>query len=208
MNKVVSDFFKLYEDELHTQFKLKWMGINIIKCPFDLWNYQEIIFDTKPDIIVECGTFNGGSALYFANLLDIIGNGTIFTIDTVIHSKNLPIHNRIKYFYGSSIDFSIFNKISDMCKDKKVMVILDSDHHKNHVLKEMELYSNIVSVGCYMIVEDGCVNGNPIYENWGEGPFEAINDYLINDDRFIIDKQRENKFLMTYHPNGWLKRIK
>ena len=91
-------------------------------------------------------------------------------------------------------------------KEKKVMVVLDSDHPKNHVLQEMKIYGKFVSKGCYMIVEDTNVNGHPVLSDFGDGPMEAVTEFLENNEDFVIDKDRE-KFLLTFNPNGYLKKI-
>jgi cephalosporin hydroxylase len=182
-----------------------WFGRQILKSPLDLWIYQEIINEVRPDVIIETGTFKGASALYLANLCDLIGNGQIITIDIKIH-KNRPSHHRIRYLEGSSISTSVKDQVKSMISDKKsVLVILDSDHSKSHVLKELEFYSKLVSTGSYLIVEDSNVNGHPIRPEWGDGPFEAAEDFLKGNSNFAIDLSRE-KFLMTFNPRGYLKK--
>ena len=185
----------------------EWEGIRIYKYPSDLFLYQEIIFNNKPDLIIETGTLYGASALFFARLFDIIKNGKVISID--IEKRKLPKHPRIKYITSSSIDEKLISNLKEaISKEKKVMVILDSDHHKNHVLKEMQLYAELVSKGQYMIVEDGCVNGHPVYKKFGEGPFEAVEEFMKTNKYFKIDKKIENKFLITQNPNGFLIKTK
>ncbi len=186
------------------------MGKNVFKCPNDLWTYQEIFWDLKPDVIIECGTFKGGSAHYYAKLFDIMDlDGIVITID-VYAMPDLPKPDRIVYVSGSSISPEIFEKVKELAKGrKKVIVVLDSDHSKEHVLKEMELYHTLVSKDSYLIVEDSNLNGHPVHSGWGTGPgpMEAINEFLPNHPEFEIDKTRE-KFLMSFNPNGYLKKIK
>ena len=190
-----------------------WMGIPVYKCPTDLIIYQEIIYDLKPDIIIETGTADGGSALFMASLCDLIGRGRIITVDLlpqynkVTYKGKRPTHKRIKYLTGSSIAPEIIQQIEgDLKKSDKVMVILDSDHHKAHVLQELKLYSPFVSLNSYLIVEDTNINGHPVYAEYGPGPMEAIHEFLADNDCFVTDKGKE-KLLLTFNPGGFLKRI-
>ena len=223
MKNIIDEFHKIYygdkskEEKKFWSKKSKidepvwertfWMDTQILKCPLDLWIYQEIIFSIKPDIIIECGTWNGGSALYLASICDIIKKGKIISIDTI--KKQFPNHERIQYITGSSIDEATINSIKSQIKSLKdvVLVILDSDHRRDHVINEMKIYGKLVSKGSYMIVEDSNINGHPVYPNFGEGPYEAITEFLKTSDEFIIDKEKE-KFFFSFNPNGYLKKIK
>ncbi len=187
-----------------------WQGKHVFKSPADLWIYQEMLYETKPDVIIECGTFYGGSTLYFANLFDIMNtSGQIITID-VDAMPDMPVHKRITYLHGSSVSEEILDKVKTMVQGKeKVMVILDSDHSKGHVLKELEAYHNFVSIGCYLVVEDSNLNGHPVYSGFGHGPgpMEAMEEFLPKHPEFETDKTKE-KFFLTFNPNGYLKRVK
>lgn len=134
--------------------EMYWQGWPIVKCPLDLHQYQEIIWQTKPEAIIETGTYAGGSALFLANMLDIQGSGDVLTIDILVN-PDLPEHPRIQYMQGlSSIDLRVIERVKKFCLGKKTMVILDSYHSKEHVLKELKLYAPFVSKGAYLIVED------------------------------------------------------
>jgi cephalosporin hydroxylase len=182
-----------------------WMGVPCQKCPLDLWIYQELLFATKPDLIIETGTHSGGSALFLANICDILGHGRVVTIDVVERTR--PSHERIIYLLGSSGDPEIIAK-ARACggPDDNILVILDSDHSEQHVLRELELLSPLVKVGCYLIIEDTNINGHPTFPSFGPGPFEAVQKFLAQNPGFVIDSSRE-KFLMTFNPCGFLKRI-
>jgi cephalosporin hydroxylase len=183
-----------------------WHGHQILKCPMDMWIYQELIWKIKPDYIIETGTFRGGSALYLAHLFDLQGQGEVITID-VMERPNRPEHDRIHYLIGSSSDAEIFSQVQSMIgENKKVMVVLDSDHSRDHVFKEMQLWHGMVSQDSYMIVEDSNVNGYPVRPDFGPGPMEAISDFLQTNNMFKIDISQE-KFLMTQNPRGYLKKI-
>jgi cephalosporin hydroxylase len=183
---------------------LSWLGYQLLKCPLDLWMYQELLFRTRPDVVVETGTFQGGSALYLACILDQLGNGEVITIDTTAE-PNRPLHPRIQYVLGSSIDPGVVSKTRALVAGRRTMVILDSDHTEAHVHAEMNAYSPLVHVDDYMIVEDTNVNGHPAWPEFGPGPMEAVNRFLSARQDFEIDERCE-RFMMTLNPRGYLRR--
>jgi len=208
IKRPVYDLFHYYyyRDSLTTWGNTAWMGVPLLKLPMDLWTYQEIIHDTKPDLIVETGTNRGGSALYFANLCDIAGRGRIITVDISAPPVEAPQHPRIEYIIGSSTSPEVLERIrSNIQPGERVMVVLDSDHSEPHVRRELDLYSPLVTPGCYLVVEDTNVNGHPVFRSHGPGPMEALNDFLATNKEFSIDLSRE-KFRITFSPRGWLKR--
>ena len=194
-------FYRRY-GETDVWWDTHWLGCNVCKCPLDLWMYQEILFRTRPDVIIETGTFFGGSALYLASMCELLGNGRIVTIDVRVWGVRRD-HPRILYLSGSSVAPEVVERVKDELEDaERVMVILDSDHHKDHVLSELQQYGPLVTKDCYMIVEDTPV-GQMI--DGFAGPAEAIEEYLQSEDSFVIDRSCE-KFLMTFNPGGYLKR--
>ncbi len=155
-----------------------WMGHQVLKCPLDLWQYQEILHDLRPDLIVETGTAFGGSALFLAHALDLLGTGRVITIDLEPRSGR-PEHERITYVAGSSIDPQVTQSIADAAATAKtVMVILDSDHRRDHVLAELRTLGPLVTPGSFLIVEDTNLNGHPVEPHYGPGPMEAVNTFL------------------------------
>lgn len=187
--------------------KTKWFGVNILKCPFDLWVYQEIVTEVKPDLIIETGTYFGGTTLFLANICDLLGHGEILSID-IHHPKNLPKHKRITYLKGSSVDGEIHRKIKAFAKGKKkILVILDSEHKEAHVSKEIEFFHKIVTPGSYLIVEDSNINGHPTDPGYGPGPHEAIEKFIRRNKNFKIDKSREY-LMLTFNPDGFLKKLR
>lgn len=183
-----------------------WLGTPLWKLPLDLWIYQEILHETKPDVIIETGTYLSGSALYFASLCDLLGRGRVVTID-VEERPGRPRHDRITYLRGSSTDSAIVQQVTRMVgAEDRTMVVLDSDHACSHVARELELYSKLVGVGCYLIVEDTNVNGHPVWPDFGPGPYEAVDQFLASTRSFARDRQRE-RFLVTFNPGGYLRRI-
>ena len=205
--QIVDAFHKIWYP---IQGSVSWMGHEMCKCPFDTHMYQEIIYECKPDLIVECGTYRGGSALFLANMCDLVHHGRVVTIDIQQH-PTAPLHPRIDYLIGSSVDEKTIQIIEGLCNSvRKVMVILDSDHTKQHVLDELEIYSNFVTPHQYLIVEDTDVHGHPVREDHPAGPYEAVMEFMQNEKHasdFIFDKMCE-RFLMTLNPSGYLRRIR
>lgn len=206
----VERFQKLYYG-LHTERgtwrDTYWLGHPIMKCPLDLWLYQEIIQSTRPNVIVECGTAFGASALYLAGICDLVGRGTVITVDIDVRPHR-PEHARIVYIEGSSTDPATVARVREhIPAGARVMVILDSDHAKAHVLAELYTYGGMVSPGCYLVVEDTILNGNPVVPEHGPGPMEAMRDYLKVDRSFLTDERLGGKFLMTFNPKGYLRKV-
>ena len=206
---IVDNFHKLYYYSSVFGMTWKntvWVGIPIQKTPTDCFVYQEIIHAIRPDFIIETGTKVGGSALFFAHICDIINHGEVISVDKD-EIEDLPQHERIHYLTGNSVDLYIINLIKEKVKDKKVMVLLDSDHGKEHVLKELKLYNEMVSVGSYLIVEDSNCSGHPVFGIEGEGPMEAIVEFLKENNNFKINRNCE-KFYLTFNPYAFLVRVK
>jgi cephalosporin hydroxylase len=202
----VEAFHRLFYDTHDTTWKQTfWLGVTVRKCAFDLWTYQEILVDTRPDLIVETGTYLGGSAFYLAGICDLLGNGKIVTVD-ISAPPGRPRHRRITYLQGSSTDPGIVVRVARRARTaKRVMVVLDSNHSRDHVLRELEAYGPLVTPGCYLVVEDTNVNGNPVLPDHGPGPMEAVEEFLATTDAFEVDRSRENR-LLTFNPGGYLKR--
>jgi len=208
--KVIRQFHDLYYRRYLPQefdtINLSWFGYEVAKCPLDLWIYQELLVRTRPDFVVETGTWCGGSALYFATLLDHLGHGRVITVD-IAAKPGLPEHPRIRYVAGSSVDPVVIAQVYEAVGSQRAMVVLDSDHRAGHVYAELVAYNRLVQTGDYLIVEDTNVNGHPSYAEFGPGPMEALDRFLSQSDGFMIDRRCE-RFLMTLNPRGYLKRIK
>lgn len=204
--RVVDRFHQIYYKKFETTwYDMQWLGHRLLKCPMDMWMYQELIYRLKPDLIVETGTYQGGSAYFYASLLDLMGHGEVVTVDVDVFPTR-PEHPRITYLTGSSIADDIVERVRSHVRDKRtVLVILDSDHTEPHVRREIELFSPMVTPGSYLVVEDTCVNGHPVYETFGPGPMEAVQWFLSTTDEFTADRTME-RHLISFNPNGWLKR--
>jgi cephalosporin hydroxylase len=205
-HRVVRPFHRLFYDSgKQTWSNTYWLGVAAQKCAFDLWVYQEMLHELRPAVIVECGTANGGSALFLASICDLLGQGEVVTVD-IAEQPGRPSHERISYLTGSSTDPRTFESVKQFVGGRApVVVILDSDHSRDHVLNELRLYAPLVSVGSYLIVEDSNVNGHPVVPEFGPGPAEAVARFLTETDEFEVDRSRE-KFLLTFNPSGYLRR--
>jgi cephalosporin hydroxylase len=205
--RVIDRFHRLYyAEEARTWKNTYFLGVRTAKCPLDLWVYQELLVELRPDLVVEAGTAWGGSALWFACMLELAEtDGRVVTID-VVEEPDRPKHERITYLTGSSTSPEIVDAVRSLASAARcVMVVLDSDHRRDHVLAELEAYAPLVTPGSYLVVEDTNVNGHPVLPRFGPGPLEAVRTFLQEHPEFEIDRSRE-KFLLTFNPSGFLRR--
>jgi len=183
-----------------------WLGAQALKNPLDLWVYQEIMAETRPDLVVETGTYRGGSAFFLASICDLLGAGEVLSLDIEPVRDDYPKHARITYFGGrSSTDPEVVAEVRARAEGKRTLVILDSDHSRAHVEAELAEYAPLVPVGGYVIVEDS--NIGQIRKDLLPGPLEAIEAFVARTDAFEIDRSRE-KFLITFNPSGYLRRVR
>jgi cephalosporin hydroxylase len=193
----------------------RFRGFPVYKLPSDLWLYMELVWEVKPRTIIETGTAEGGSALYFASLLDWLGKDRIvITVDVRPLSPRYPKHDRIFYVPGfSSVDWppkrGVFRDGMQITVPPKleppVLVVLDSDHSEAHVARELDVYGPLVTEGSYLVVEDSNVNGHPVLTEHGPGPREALDRWLPDHPEFREDRARVARQLFSYHT--WLKRV-
>jgi cephalosporin hydroxylase len=189
--------------------KCHWMGVRALKNPCDAWVYQEIVYDVRPDVILEIGSMWGGSTLFMAHLLQILGKGMVISLD-IDRTRFSAKHDRIRLVTGSSFSPDVIRQVYGLCKGQSVLVIQDGAHDKEGVLKDLRNYSKLVSVNSYFIVEDGVQDlfrpgdGIGTYE---EGPLAAVEQFLAENQDFVVDSERE-RYIMTYNPRGFLKRIR
>jgi len=189
-----------------------WLGVQSQQAPTDNWSMQELIVEIAPDYIIETGTLFGGTTLFYADVLSNVNpQGKVITVDIESSagqaSKRALWQQHVEAIIGSSVDPKVADHIAQEVQGKKVLVTLDSLHTRDHVLKEMEIYSRLVSPGSYLVVQDTNINGNPVRSDFGPGPYEAVQEFLRTHDNFVVDRSRE-KFLLTFYPGGWLKRTK
>ncbi|MBZ4659097.1 MAG: cephalosporin hydroxylase family protein [Desulfacinum sp.] len=188
--------------------QVTWMGIPTLKNVMDAWIYQEILYEVRPDVVVEIGSFTGGSTLYLAHLLDLLGHGTVVSID-VNRQRFVADHPRIVVLTGDSGAPDMVQRVFQICRGKKVLAIHDGDHRAEAVLKDLRNYSPLVTPGSYFIVEDGIVDVfSPNTElGWSDpGPLEAVRTFLKENKNFEADRSRE-RYRLTYNPDGYLRRV-
>lgn len=203
-------------------YNFSWMGRPIIAFPQDMVAMQEIIWEIKPDLIIETGVAHGGSIVYYASLLELIGGeGLVVGIDIDIrkHNRDLieahPMMKRIKLLEGSSISKEIVDEVKEIAATKKkILVCLDSNHTHEHVLEELKLYAPLTSIGSYCVVFDTVVEDFPKDWKWnrpwgkGNNPKTAVFEYLKTNDNFEINKSIDHKLLISVAFDGYLKRVK
>lgn len=203
---VVREFGELYYRKYdQTWANTHWMGVRALKLPLDLWVFQEIIYETAPELLIETGSASGGSALFYAHLFDVLGRGEVLTIDrdtSQLHQR-VHDHSRISVLEGDSTDLTIVSRARDAARGKRTMVLLDSDHTAAHVRRELEAYAPLVSPECYLIVED--TNASEMHGSLRDGPGEAVAGWLDGRTDFELDRSRE-KFMFTFQPRGYLRR--
>lgn len=201
-------------------YHFEWMGRPIIQYPQDMIAMQEILWRVQPDILIETGVAHGGSLIFYASMMELIGKGEVLGIDVDIRPHNReaieahPMFKRIRLLQGSSIAPDIIAAAKSAAAGKRVLVVLDSNHTHEHVLAELEAYAAFVSVGSYCVVMDTVVDdmSKDFFSDrsWGPGdnPKTAVRDYLKTHTEFEVDEAVENKILITVAPSGYLKRIK
>lgn len=208
-------------------YHFEWLGRPIIQYPQDIVAMQELIFSIQPDLIIETGIAHGGSVIFSASMLELNAicggpaDAEVVAVDIDIRQHNReaieahPMYKRISMIQGSSVDQGIVDQVKEKTKGKtKVMVCLDSNHTHEHVLAELEAYAPLTSVGSYCIVFDTIVEDLPedFFPDrpWGVGnnPKTAVFEYLKSHSEFEIDKDMDNKLLISVNPDGFLKRVK
>jgi cephalosporin hydroxylase len=204
--RTIRSFHRLYyESPWQTWKNTRWLSVNAYKTPLDLWIYQELIVSLRPQLIVETGTAAGGSALFLATVCDAVGSGEILSIDSESRPGR-PTHDRVTYLTGSSVAPDTLAVVAECANGKApIMVILDSDHSREHVLAELRHYADLVTPGSYLVVEDTNLSGHPVVSSFGPGPTEALADFLRERTDFKADADQE-KFFLSFNPGGYLRR--
>ncbi len=209
----------VHADRYKYSYNYSWLGRPIIKYPSDIVALQEVVWRTKPDLIIETGIAHGGSAILSASILELIGKGEVLAIDIDIREHNkeaIEAHSmskRISMLEGSSLDSEIIEKVRERAAGKEVvMVVLDSHHTHEHVLKELELYSPFVSEGSYLILPDTFIEEFPegyfADRPWdvGNNPMTALREFMKSNEEFEIDREVCNKLMIAEGFDAYLKR--
>jgi cephalosporin hydroxylase len=203
-------------------YNFSWMGRPIIQYPQDMVAMQELIWKVQPDLIIETGIAHGGSLIYYASLLELIGGDAyVLGVDIDIRAHNraeIEAHKmfkRIEMIQGSSIDEDIVAEVAKHAEGKKrILVTLDSNHTHDHVLEELRLYAPFVTKDSYLVVFDTSVEFAPDDLNddrpWsvGNNPKTAVDAYLKEDDRFEIVSSIDDKLLISMAPGGYLRCVR
>jgi cephalosporin hydroxylase len=184
----------------------RWLGVPIWQNVLDAWTIQETIADVRPALLIETGTHRGGSALMYAHLMDLLGHGRVITID-IVDAHQLR-HPRVTFLHGSSIDSDIVREVTEQAAaaDGPVMVVLDGDHSREHVARELELYAPLVTPGSYLLSQDGVIDQFGFFRDSRPGPLDANQAFLEGHPEFEHDRERNERFGLTHHPLGWLRR--
>jgi cephalosporin hydroxylase len=201
--KVNFSIDSLYKGHL----KVTYNGVKAIRCPFDYVIYQMILFEVKPDLIIEIGTNKGGGALYMADILNVIGKGVIHTIDIVsIAEPIVAKHPRIKLFTEGFENYPL-----ELARDfETVLVIEDASHMYADTLAAIKKFAPLVTLGSYLIVEDGIVNALGMERDYKGGPLKALREILPKHSEFMVDRRWCDMFgtNATFNVNGYLRKIK
>lgn len=207
--------------QLEYSYHFRWMGRPVIQFPQDLVATQEILWKVKPDLVVETGIAHGGSLIFYASILELIGRGRVLGIDIEIRPHNRaaieahPMFRRIELIEGSSTDEAVFARVRAAAEGQQtVLVALDSNHTHDHVLAELRLYSQLVTPGSYLIAFDTIVDQMPpefsANRPWkpGDSPATAVAQFLKENDRFVVDEEVDHKLLISVAPGGYLRCVK
>lgn len=222
-DKTVDALFAI--DEYDYAYLWSWMGVPIIQMPADIMATQEIIWQTKPDIIIEAGVARGGSVIFMASILSMLGNnGKVIGIDIDIRAHNrdtIETHQMAKHITlieGGSSEVSTVAKVKSLIPDgARVMVVLDSNHTYDHVLSEIKAYAPMITKDCYLVVADTLLGRLPegkapqkraIVCELGNEPLTALNDYLKINDRFEVDEALNGRLVLSSSPGGYCKCVK
>ena len=221
LQRIAGELFRKSFEHRYS-YNFTWMGRPIIQYPQDIMAMQELIWSIRPDLIIETGIAHGGSLVFYASMLELLGNdGFVLGIDIDIRAHNRraidghPMSKRIRLIEGSSIDPEIVAQVASIVQGRnRVLVALDSNHTHDHVLRELQLYSPLVTEGSYLVVFDTVVEDMPkslfFDRPWspGNSPKTAVHEFLRGNDRFEIDQQVEGKLLLTVSPDGYLRCIR
>lgn len=185
-----------------------WLGQPIWQNILDLWIIQEAISEIRPALLIETGTNRAGSALFYAHLMDLMGEGRVVTVD--ILKQHEVEHPRVEFLIGSSTDDDIVERVREAAAeaDGPVMVILDGLHDRDHVAKELELYGPLVTPGSLLLSQDGIIDELGMFADSRPGPLPANRDFLERHPEFEYDAERNEKFLITHHPLGWMRKVR
>lgn len=206
---MVNDLFSIELMQKTDNFgNTKWLNQPIWQNVLDLWTIQETICEVRPHLLIETGTNRGGSALFYAHLFDLLGEGRVITMD--IERMHDLSHPRIEFIIGESLAEKTLARVTEAVNrvNGSIMVILDSDHSYQNVIGELKAYAPFVTKGSFVLVQDGILDTLPVLrQNYPPGPLPAIRDFLASNKNFEVDRERCDRFLISHHPEGWLRKV-
>ncbi len=188
---------------------VQWLGKPIWQNVTDAWLIQETLVDRDVDLVIECGTNRGGSAYYMGTIFDLLGRGNVISID--IEARAEVDHPRVQFLIGDSTSDEVLEVIRARASElshKHVLVMLDSDHSRDHVARELDRYAEFVGVGDYILVQDGSIDELWRWRASRPGPLPAIESFVARDGRFEVDEERSGRYLVSHSPKGWLRRVR
>jgi len=204
--------------KLKYSYHFNWMGRPIIQYPMDIIAMQELVWQVQPEIVIETGVARGGSLIFYASMLQLLGRGEVLGIDIDIREHNRaaieshPMAHRIRMIQGSSLDDAVVAQAADAARGKKTLVVLDSNHTHAHVLGELERYAPLVSPGSYCVVMDTVVEDMPVElfgdRPWapGDNPKTAVHAWIKDHPEFEIDHAMDARLAISVAPHGYLRR--
>lgn len=186
--------------------EVTWLGHPVWQNVLDLWNVQEAVAEIRPELLIETGTNRGGSALFYAHLFDLLGAGRVLTVD--VERMHEIEHPRIEFLIGSSVSDGVLDRMREAAgaAHGPVMVVLDSDHRRSHVAGELAAYHALVTPGSLLLCQDGVIDELSLLRDDRPGPLPAIHDFLATHPEFRVDTRYNRRFIVTHHPDGWLRR--
>jgi len=215
MDMTVRDWTLYHHHYVHQAYRYgdpdmqqRWLNHDILKSPFDCWIYQELIYKIKPDYIIELGIMFGGATHFYASICDLVGHGKVLGIDISLAKVKSIDNERITLIEGSSSSQETFEEVKKVVDGGSVLVIADSDHEKNHCLAELRLFSQLVTVGSYYVVEDSLNDPMHWHPVPNEGPQAAALAFLEETDDFVVDTRYAEKYIFSLSPLGFLLRVK
>jgi cephalosporin hydroxylase len=205
LDMTLREWIERYQQKLVFE-RVAYRGVPTWKNVLDLWIYQEIIWESGVEVVIEIGACHGGTTLWLSDLLrNFRGeSSTIISIDLERPQLRLPAN--VHFICGNSVAPETFAEARSVCAGRKTLVLADGDHAADHVLQEIRLYASLISEGSYFIAEDGIVDVMD-WKQYTPGPLVAAQRFLAETDEFVLDRSRE-KFLLTYAPGGFLKRTR
>lgn len=188
---------------------VRWLGHPVWQNVTDAWLLQESLVDGDVDLVIECGTNRGGSSYFMGTIFDLLGRGQVITVDVEAIAE--VEHPRVTYLVGDSTSEEVVSRVAsavEAASPEHVLVLLDSDHSKVHVERELERYAGFVGIGDYVAVQDGSIDQLWRWRSARPGPLRAIESFVARDDRFVVDEERSSRYLVGHSPKGWLRRIR